>query len=158
MLAWGKGGRMGNDTHSLILEKVERQVDVQLEAIERLDTKLSVVLGFCGVIISLVLQAEKLPMGFRGGLVILSLTMLVALWAYGACNVHRDPEPHFLVEHYWDEEQTVVNRALVGGLLGSYARNASTIESKVSALKWTLGGTAIGVMLLVASAFAMTGA
>lgn len=149
---------MENETHRMILGEVEKQVDVQLGMVDGLDTKLSVVLGFCGVIISLVLQAEKLPFGFKvTGLIILSLTMFVALLAYGARDVRRDPAPHPLVEYYWNEDETAVSRALVAGMVRSYSRNASALDFKAKALNVTLCGTALGVVVLVASAFVVKG-
>lgn len=141
-------------------EETNRLIDLQMDQVESLNTKASILLGFIGVIVAALfsawpVMAEQLPkLGSSAiWLSVLATVMLLAgaifgFRAYWIQPYEIAPSPRRLWEKYLTWHEDHVRYTVFYKLIQVYEHNGRLIKSKVRSLKWCLGLLLMSFLLL----------
>ncbi len=141
-------------------EETNRLIDLQMDQVESLNTKASILLGFIGVIVAALfsawpVMAEQLPKLGVAAIwlsVLATLTVIVGAFfgfrAYWIQPYEIAPSPRRLWEKYltWNEEH--VRYTVFYKLVQVYEHNGRLIKSKIRSLKLCLGFLLFSFLLL----------
>jgi hypothetical protein len=148
------------ETTLLVYEQVNAAVDAQFQQIASLNERALQLLGFAGVVISIVvgLGAEKdtLRAALLGvGVVIFAVTAAYGLEAWRIYGWRRDPRPRALWGRYrlwgadWLRQQMILN------LIQSFEHNERAIDQKVKLIKRTQKWLAVEIAYLTSLMIAL---
>lgn len=144
----------------VVYERALREMDIQIKEWEDADNRLKLLLGFIGVVLSLVLSATTNLAAaqwlVRGGAVLAVALLLVAaslaLWAYRPQPFRRPPAILGLRTEFLTRTEAETKLAIVDELLHAYAPNREAINKKVRAglmAQWILLGSFIALAVAV---------
>lgn len=144
-----------NPTTVLILGEASRAVDAQFAQIDSLNTRAQQLLGFAGIVISVVVglgaQNETVPAVLLGiGVGIFALVAVLGLRAWGIYGYRRDPAPRPLWESFRNWPTDWLREQLIWNLIASHEHNARAIDAKLIYLRRTQFLLAVEVAYLAA--------
>ena len=140
-------------TLELVYNEVKDALNTQLQSVDGLNTKTSVIIGFIGVIvgISLNLYPHSNPCLFGLCMTSFLISTFFALSAYGVKSYRKDPEPRKLTENYLRDDDGKVKKQLIDNFIQSFEKNKITIEKKVRYINYALILHFIGLIVLTLS-------
>lgn len=142
------------ETLSLIYEIAESRYKLAMEALEKLDTKSSAVIGFGGIILSLIFG---LTPGIRGvldlylyiaAIALIAVSVLLALRSFAPREVKVDPSPEALRQKYSDKDVEVVLKQVTANIAAAQDEIARQGYSKGKYLKWSVTSLVLGLLIL----------
>ncbi|MCK4404289.1 MAG: hypothetical protein KAW02_04295 [candidate division Zixibacteria bacterium] len=139
----------------VVFKEVNARLEIQFRAISTLDTKASIVLGFCGVILASSLWSSQ-----NGGQtlwltmsppLLIFISALFSLIAYWVVEYRRDPEPRPLVENYLVKKSDETAKQILDNWVISFEENKRKIERKAKLVRLSFLFLTLGIILFVAS-------
>jgi hypothetical protein len=141
------------ETLELVYNEVKDALNTQIQSLDGLDTKASVIVGFVGLIIGISLNLYSYSNSYLFGLCItLFLTSIFStLCAYKVESYRRDPEPRTLTEKYLRKDDKKVKKQLIDNFIQSFEDNKTKIEKKVKYINYSILLLFIGLIVLTLS-------
>jgi len=141
------------ETLELIYNEVKDALNTQIQSLDGLNTKASVIVGFVGVIIGISLNLYSYSNSYLfGSCMTLFLTSIFfTLYAYKIESWRSDPEPRTLTEKYLRESDKRVKKQLIDNFIQSFEDNKIKIEKKVKYINYSLTLSFIGLIVLTLS-------
>ena len=141
------------ETLELVYNEVKGALNTQIQSLDGLNTKASVIIGFIGVIlgISLNLYPHSNPYLFGSCMTLLLISSFFALSAYRVESYRRDPEPRKLTENYLRDDSEKVKKQLIDNFIQSFENNKIKIKKKVKYINYSLILLFIGLIVLTLS-------
>ena len=140
-------------TLELVYNEVKDALNTQLQSVDGLNTKTSVIIGFIGVIVGISLNLYPHSNPYLFGLC-MTLFLISAFFALSACGVksyRKDPEPRKLTENYLRDDDGKVKKQLIDNFIQSFENNKIKIEKKVRYINYSLILQFIGLIVLTLS-------
>ncbi len=131
---------------NLFLELTKKRISRLFYAIERIETKASIIIGFLGIFLGYILVSTDKKNLF--GIIALSISFLFAILTIFTAEYRDDPDPKKILRWYINKNHKDVKRELFENLVKSYERNKSQLSEKVSLLKYSFGFLVLGLILL----------
>jgi hypothetical protein len=127
-----------SQNHSLdfIFDEVSRQIDSQSSRIDALNEKASIILGFSGVILTL-LMSSAATIALKSWITFISIciaaflaavTMVTSALAYGIRKYRLDPDPESLAKGYLDQPLDVVKLQVLSNKIETYKKNERIVD------------------------------
>jgi hypothetical protein len=141
------------ETLELVYNEVKDALNTQLQSLDGLDTKASVIVGFIGVIIGISLNLYQYSNSY---LFVLCMALFLAsifftLSAYKVKSYRRDPEPEALTINYLREDPRIVKKQLIDNFIQSFKENEIKIKDKVNYINYALTLLFVGLIILTLS-------
>ena len=142
-----------SETLELVYNEVKDALNTQLQSLDGLNTKASVIIGFVGVIIgiSLNLYSYSNSYLFGSSMTLFLTSIFFTLYAYKVESWRSDPGPRTLTEKYMREGDKKVKKQLIDNFIQSFEDNKIKIEKKVSYINYSLIILFIGLIVLTLS-------
>lgn len=134
-------------TLELAEDLLRDRLQAQRTAIERIETKATVLLGFGAAAAQFLLRSEATGGWLVAGLVFYGLTLVAGLAAIGVYEHQYPPEPGRLVEAYLDLPRAHVLDVLVRSRSEAFYENGRHMGRKRRAWQATLGLLVVAVVL-----------
>ncbi len=138
---------------NLFLELTKEKISRLFYAIERIETKASIIIGFLGIILGYILvSANKnfLELTISNlGILSLFISFFFAISIILTAKYRDDPDPEKILHKYKDKNPEKVKEQLLANLIDSYNKNKSKLSKKVKLLKYSFGFLLLGLILLV---------
>lgn len=137
-------------------QEVKARLEMQFQAISALDTKASIVLGFCGVILassfwSLQNSGQTLCIWLTmSPLLLVFIAAIFSLIAYRVVEYRRDPEPRPLVENYLGKKSDETAKQILDNWVISFEENKRKIKRKVKLVRLSFLFLTFGIILFMA--------
>lgn len=145
---------MRNDEQNtkLFLEITKERISRLFYAVERIETKASIIIGFLGIVLSYILiSADKnfweLTI-FNLGVLSFFISFIFAFSIIITLKYRDDPNPEKFSHKYKDVNPRDVEKQLLSNLIDSYNKNKSKLKIKSILLKHSFGFLIIGLILL----------
>jgi phosphate/sulfate permease len=139
----------------VVFQEVNARLEMQFRAKSALDTKASIIFGFCGVILASSLWSSQ----NNGQTLYIWLTMspllfvffaaIFSLIAYCVVAYRRDPEPRPLVENYLGRMSNETEKQILDNWVVSFEENECKIKRKVKFVKLSFLFLTFGIILFV---------
>lgn len=144
-----------SETLELVYNEVKDALNTQIQSLDGLNTKASVIVGFVGVIIGISLNLYSYSNSYLfGSCMTLFLTSIFfTLRAYRVKSYRRDPEPRTLTEKYLRGGDKKVKKQLIDNFIQSFEDNKTKIEKKVKYINYSIILLFIGLIVLTLSIF-----
>ena len=141
------------ETLELVYNEVKDALNTQIQSLDGLNTKASVIVGFVGVIIGIALNLYSYSNSYLfGSCMALFLTSIFfTLCAYKVESYRRDPEPRTLTEKYLRECNKKVKKQLIDNFIQSFEYNKINIGKKVKYINYSLVLSFVGLIVLTLS-------
>ncbi len=137
-----------NEATLELAERVVRdRLQAQRTAIERIETKATVLLGFAAAAVQFVLRSETSGGWLIASLVFYGLSLLAGLAAIGLYEHRYPPEPGRLVQAYLDLPKAHVLDVLVRSRAEAFYENGRHMRRKRWAWQATLISLVVAVVL-----------
>ncbi|MCK4732357.1 MAG: hypothetical protein KAT65_07860 [Methanophagales archaeon] len=142
-----------SETLELIYNEVKDTLNAQLQSLERLNSKASVIIGLVGVITGLSLNLHPLssPYLFGACMTLFLASIFLSFSAYKVKSYRRDPEPRKITEKYLREDSKKVKKQLIDNFIESYENNGPIIDKKARYINYSLILLFIGLFVLTLS-------
>jgi hypothetical protein len=148
-------------TLKVVLDTIEKQFTSLWKTSDNLDAKAISIMGFNGIIISIVFS-NYVNMVLNQFLFIIGIVFLLAalfplIYSAKSYKFRYDPNPRGLYQVYKDNEKGKSNKGLrdiIPNLLESHESNLEIIKKKTKMINWGLYLTYIGLIFFVLSFFA----
>ncbi len=134
-------------TLELAEQVVRDRLQAQRTAIERIETKATVLLGFAAAAVQFVLRSEASGPWLVAGLIFYGLSLLAGLAAIGLYEHRYPPEPGRLVQAYLDLPKAHVLDVLVRSRADAFYENGRHMRRKRIAWQATLVFLVLAVLL-----------
>lgn len=137
---------------NLFLNLTKERISRLFYAIERIETKASIIIGFLGVILGYILVSTNnnfLELTILNlGILSLFISFVFAILIILTVKYRDDPDPAKLFHKYKDENPEEVREQLLANLIDCYNKNKFKSSKKVKLLKHSLGFLLLGLILL----------
>jgi len=142
-----------SETLELIYNEVKDALNTQLQSLDGLNTKASVIIGFVGVIIgiSLNLYSHSNSYLFGSSMTLFLASIFFTLFAYRVKSYRRDPEPETLTIKYLRDDCKTVKKQLIDNFIQSFEENKIKIGDKVKYINYSLILLFLGLIILTLS-------
>ena len=142
-----------SETLELVYNEVKDALNTQLQSLDGLNTKASVIIGFVGVIIGISLNLYSYSNVYLfGSCMTLFLTSIFfTLSAYKVKSYRRDPEPETLTIKYLRDDCKTVKKQLIDNFIQSFKDNEINIDEKVKYINYSLILLFVGLIILTIS-------
>ena len=142
-----------SETFELVYNEVKDALNTQLQSLDGLNTKASVIIGFVGVIIGISLNLYSYSNSYLFGLsmTLFLISIFFTLYAYKVESWRSDPEPRSLTKKYVKMCDKTVKKQLIDNFILSFEDNKIKIEKKVSYINYSLILLFIGLIILTLS-------
>lgn len=142
-----------SETLELVYNEVKDALNTQLQSLNELNTKASVISGFVGVIIgiSLNLYSYSNLYLFNSCMTLFLTSIFFTLSAYKVKRYRRDPEPETLTIKYLRDDCKTVKKQLIDNFIQSFKDNEIKIDEKVKYINYSLILLFIGLIILTLS-------
>ncbi len=148
-------------TLKVVLDTIEKQFTTLWKTSDNLDAKAISVMGFNGIIVSIVfsnyMNMILNQLLFTIGIVFLLSALLPLIYSAKSYKFRYDPNPRGLYKVYKDNEKGKCNkdlRDIIPNLLESHENNLEIIKKKTKMINWGLCFTYAGLIFFVLSFFA----
>lgn len=143
------------------LQEAKEAVDEQIEEIDAIDDKVGTILGFTGIIFSVIVGSN-----FRsiysfwsmtpnwslylllGAIFLVLLSISLNVWAYRVKDYSAGPNPEKLIDNYAKKNKKWVKAKLVAIYIKAYEGNEETVEGKTDRLRWSTYALFSGLFLI----------
>ena len=140
------------DSSNLIFDEVRRQLELQLNALESVDNKVGIMIGFNGVIFGIAASINRDIISylwiFRIGLIALLISLLFAVISYWFRKYAADPEPGALLKYYLNEEEQSTRKQILANYVRAYYINGGILKEKVIMAKLSIIILCGGILLV----------
>lgn len=142
-----------SETLELVYNEVKDALNTQLQSLDGLNTKASVIIGFVGVIIgiSLNLYSYSNSYLFGSSMTLFLTSIFFTLFAYRVKSYRRDPEPETLTIKYLRDDCKTVKKQLIDNFIQSFKENKIKIDDKVKYINYSLILLFLGLIILTLS-------
>jgi len=148
-------------TLKVVLDTIEKQFTSLWETSDNLDAKAISIMGFNGIIVSIVfsnyVNMVLNQLLFIIGIVFLLVALLPLIYSVKSYKFRYDPNPRGLYKVYRDNEKGKCNkdlRDIIPNLLESHENNLEIIKKKAEMINWGSYFTYAGLIFFVLSIFA----
>jgi len=144
---------MNIETLKIIYESVKEQLNLQIQLIDSLDTKAGVLIGFNGIILSIMLTLYNkvfIPL-FIVGVIFFLVSMLIAYMGYKTEKFRRDPDPKKLRIKYSSKTVREITEVLIDNMIASFEENSNKIKQKAGFINKGFIASEMGILLLFLS-------
>lgn len=137
---------------NLFLELTKERIGRLFYAIERIETKASIIIGFLGIVLGYILVGTdrifwELTI-FNLGVLSLLISFILAFSIIITLKYRDDPDPEKLFCKYKDINPQEVKEQLLSNLIDSYNENKPKLRMKAIFFKHSLGFLIVGLILL----------
>ena len=137
---------------NLFLELTKERISRLFYAIERIETKASVIIGFLGIVLGYILASTdktfwKLTI-FNLGVLSLLISFVLAFLIIITLKYRDDPNPEKFSRKYKDISPQEVKEQLLSNLIDSYNENKPKLRMKAILFKHSFGFLIAGLILL----------
>lgn len=147
---------LGLPSLGLVYEEAKYVLNIQLDQIDKLDTKAGLILGAGGVILTILL-GEGSPVATSGTLIngvllagglLITLSLFFAIWALRVRHYTITPNPYVMRTEYVGRPLEAVKLQVLDNLVGAYQKNDGLIESKAKSVRRAWRFLAFGVIAI----------
>jgi hypothetical protein len=135
----------------IIFTEAERNLDLQFRSIDSLDTKVSLIIGFSGLILAN-LMLKRAALGCYAihylTIVCVLLSAVLALAAFFPRRFRADPSPQSLMKKYLEKTADETRRRVLANLARSFKMNQSIIRIKVRLMESSFVSLLAGLVFL----------
>jgi len=148
--------KIPSDTLDLIYRETKDQLKNQFQALENLNTKASIILGFVAVLLGIIFTNKPIMAChsycfFIMAFILFFISLFSAFFAYKVEDYRLDPDPDALYEHYRTDESDEVKEQVIVNFIESFKKNKKKIDKRADRVNVSIYTLCIGLILFVIS-------
>ncbi|ODS40781.1 hypothetical protein BEH94_10885 [Candidatus Altiarchaeales archaeon WOR_SM1_SCG] len=148
--------KIPSDTLDLIYHETKDQLKNQFQALENLNTKASIILGFVAVLLGIIFTNKPIMACHRYcffimALILFFISLFSAFFAYKVEDYRLGPDPDALYEHYRTDESDEVKEQVIVNFIESFKENQKRIGKRADRVNVSIFTLCIGLILFVIS-------
>ncbi len=141
------------ETIEIIYEAVKERLDIEIGAVDSMDSKAGMLIGFNGVILAVLfqVQAGDALWPFRVGLIALFLSLVSGGISFQVGKYRRDPDPRQLRRWYSQKKKREVLSTLIDNMVESYEEVRKKNRFKARYVQLSIYLMIVGVAFIIAN-------
>lgn len=135
---------------------MEKKLDYLWQASTNIDLKANYLLGFEGIILSVILSSySRITINIHIiciiGIVLIFLSFLLAICTTKCSEFYLNPKPNNLIEKHMKSKEVEIYRFLLPTMLRGYEKNKEINFKKSKCFNYSISSLFIGVLLIILS-------
>jgi len=135
---------------------MEKKLDYLWQALNDIDLKANYLLGFEGIILSLIfsgysLETINIPIMYIIGIIIIFSSFLLTICNLRCSKFYLNPNPNKLIEKHYKSKEVDIYRYLLATMLRAHEKNKEIILKKSNFFNYNILCLFIGILLIILS-------
>ena len=140
----------------LFYNVMEKKLDYLWQAVNNIDLKANYLLGFEGIILSVIFSSYSLVIieiyiMYIIGIVLIFLSFFLTVCATRCRKIYLNPNPNNLIKKHYKSKEVDIYRYLLATMLRAHEKNKEIIFKKSNFFNYSIFCLFIGILLIILS-------